>query len=145
MKIRIEIDKTVKGSSESYAYPVDMNKVRGLKYASDMSFCIAESAEVLPGTRLATEQDEWKLQAVEERRIKEQLKNKQACQAHILARYPDPIQRSAALGIYPSAVVTEMTDFIAACIAEENRVFDMLETADSPETVEKPVWPEVTK
>jgi len=69
---------------------------------------------------------------------------KQECTAHILEAYPEPIQRSAALGVYPSEVVDAMTSFIAACIAEENRCYDELESATSMKEVEiiEPSFPE---
>ena len=72
--------------------------------------------------------------------------NKADCTACILAAYPEPIQRSAALGVYPQATVDLISAYIAACIAEENRVFDLLEvaTAATLPIIEAPVWPEVT-
>jgi len=69
---------------------------------------------------------------------------KQQCTAHILAAYPEPIQRSAALGIYASDVIDTMTAFIAGCIAEENRCFDALEAATTLEEFDAvtPTFPE---
>lgn len=74
--------------------------------------------------------------------------NKAACTAHILGRYPMPIQQSAALGVYPVDVRDTMVEFIAACIAEENRVFDLVEAATSISqlaTISVPTWPEWPK
>jgi hypothetical protein len=74
--------------------------------------------------------------------------NKAACTAHILGRYPMPIQQSAALGVYPVDVRDTMVEFIAACIAEENRVFDLVEAATSiPQlaAISGPTWPEWPK
>jgi len=70
---------------------------------------------------------------------------KQECTAHILAAYPEPIQRSAAIGIYSSAVVDAMTSFIAGCISEEDRCFDALDAATTMEEVDlvTPAFPEV--
>jgi len=72
--------------------------------------------------------------------------NKNACTRFILTKYPKAIQRSAALGVYPQGVVDSMADHIARIIAEENRVFDLLDEAVTIEelnTVETPIWPEV--
>jgi len=68
--------------------------------------------------------------------------NKQSCTSFILNLYPENIQRSAALGVYPSGTVSSITDHIARCIAEENRVFDLIEASNDPNTIETPVWPE---
>jgi len=57
--------------------------------------------------------------------------NRSACTAHILGRYPLPIQHSAALGVYPVSVRDAMVAFIGGCITEENRVFDLIEAAES--------------
>ena len=81
-----------------------------------------------------------------ERKSAKQTANKAACTAFILQHYPEPIQRSAALGVYPSEISTAMTDHIVDIIAEENRVFDLLEAATTIEelnAVENPTWPEV--
>ena len=69
---------------------------------------------------------------------------KAQCTAHILAAYPDTIQRSAALGIYASFTIDDMTAFISGCISEENRCFDVLEAATTLEEVEAvtPTFPE---
>ena len=75
-----------------------------------------------------------------------QTANKAACTAFILSFYPEAIQRSAALGVYPPTTVSAMADHIALIIAEENRVFDLLEAASTIEllnAVEDPAWPEV--
>jgi hypothetical protein len=70
---------------------------------------------------------------------------KQQCTEYILSKYPEAKQRSAALGIYEADQVAIMKTFIAACIAEENRVYDLLESAiigtDSLDTI-TPLWPE---
>lgn len=70
---------------------------------------------------------------------------KQECTEAILAKYPDPIQRSAALGIYPQELIDEMTGFIAYNIEEENRVFDEAELATTQEElyVIQPVFGEI--
>lgn len=69
---------------------------------------------------------------------------KQECTSHILASYPEPIQRSAAFGIYSSRVIRNMTIFIAGCIVEENRCFDELEVSATIEEVNSitPTFPE---
>ena len=72
--------------------------------------------------------------------------NKASCKAHILSKYPLENQLSSALGVYPDSVAEDMTDFIASCIHEENRVFDNIEAATTAEEltlVARPVWPEV--
>ena len=69
---------------------------------------------------------------------------KQECTAHILAAYPEPIQRSAAMGIYSANITNAMAIFIAGCIEEENRCYDALEAATTLEEVDliAPVFPE---
>ena len=70
--------------------------------------------------------------------------NKADCTSHILAQYPEPIQRSALMGIYSAAYITTMADFIAACVVEENRVFDLIEAATTMaelNLVKAPIWP----
>lgn len=64
-----------------------------------------------------------------------QIQIKQECTAHILAAYPEPIQRSAAMGIYSSGVIDAMKIFIAGCIEEENRCFDEIDAATTTEAV----------
>ena len=61
---------------------------------------------------------------------------RQQCTAHILAAYPEPIQRSAAMGIYSADVTDAMAVFIAGCIEEENRCYDELEVATTIEAVD---------
>lgn len=75
-----------------------------------------------------------------------QTSNKAVCRKHIISKYPLETQSSAVLGVYPAEVKEVMVSFIAACIAEENRVFDLVEavtTAEELEAVDKPIWPEV--
>jgi len=71
--------------------------------------------------------------------------NKEACTDHILETFPEPIQRSAALGVYPQAKCDAIRDFVANCVEEENRVFALLEAATTMaelEAIESPTWPE---
>lgn len=75
-----------------------------------------------------------------------QATNKAACRLRILAKYPLETQSSALMGVYPAEVKDAMVAFIAACVVEENRVFDLVEAAtteEALESVDKPVWPEV--
>jgi len=75
-----------------------------------------------------------------------QTANKEACKSHILAKYPIEIQLSMNAGIYTPAEFEAYQAFVVACIAEENRVFDLLEAATTIEElnqVEEPIWPEV--
>lgn len=81
-------------------------------------------------------------------RTKVQNANKAACTAHIYASYPIEIQASVANSVYVSATSDAyeqtMVDFIANSIAEENRVFDLLElalTVAQIDLVEQPTWP----
>ena len=93
---------------------------------------VAEEAEYLESVFVAT-------------RESRQNNNKEACTAHILGAYPDPIQRSAALGVYPQAKCDAIRDFVANCVEEENRVFALLEAATTMaelEAIESPTWPE---
>jgi hypothetical protein len=89
-----------------------------------------------PAKRLASAKEEM------------QQANKAACTARILGRYPAPIQQSAALGVYPVDVRDTMVEFIAACIAEENRLFDLIEAATALNqlaAISPPTWPEWPK
>lgn len=87
------------------------------------------------------EQD--KVDLVEARTAKQNL-TKQQCTTHILDAYPEPIQRSAAIGIYSSEVTGSMQTFIAGCIEEENRCFDEANAATSIAEVDAitPTFPE---
>lgn len=77
--------------------------------------------------------------------LEKQIMIRQQCTAYILAAYPEPIQRSASMGIYSSSTIDVMKIFITGCIAEENRCFDALETATTTEEVKliMPKFPEV--
>lgn len=61
---------------------------------------------------------------------------KTECTEHILAAYPESIQRSASMGLYSLDVVDSMKAFIAGCIIEENRCFDALGVATTLNEVE---------
>lgn len=65
-----------------------------------------------------------------------QEKNKNLCTQVILSVYPDTIQRSASLGIYPTEFVDNMKEFISYNIEEENRVFDEVEMATTYEELD---------
>lgn len=70
--------------------------------------------------------------------------HKASCQQVIYEEYPAPIQSSASLDVYPSAVKEAMVERIALIIAEENRVYDLLDKATTLNElydVEEPVWP----
>ncbi len=84
---------------------------------------------------------QWRLNADQARSAIQQ-RNRAACRAHILARYPLETQASMNAGIYSAAETAAYQDFVAGCVAEENRVFDLLETAADPTAVEPPAWPE---
>jgi len=71
-----------------------------------------------------------------------QERNRAECRARILAKYPVEIQLSMGAGIYSSDEITAYQDFVANCIAEENRVFNLIENSTDPETFESPIWPE---
>jgi len=85
----------------------------------------------------------WQLGDLNEARRRLQTRNKKACRGHILAKYPVEIQHSMNAGVYGSESLTAYQEFLAACIAEENRVFDLLEAAIDPTIIETPNWPEV--
>lgn len=74
-----------------------------------------------------------------------QAANKTVCENHILKRFSLPIQSSMSMGVYPADMKDAMVSFIAACIAEENRVFDLVVAAATQEELLSiiPVWPEV--
>lgn len=71
---------------------------------------------------------------------------KAQCQEYIYGIYPAPIQSSLSLGIYSSTDVDIAREFIAACIEEENRVFDLLASEDITSVSEidaiEPIWPD---
>ena len=75
-----------------------------------------------------------------------QTANKQACTTYILSKYPFEIQSSMNAGVYSVTAYEAYQAFLVTCIAEENRVFDLLESATTIillEAVEVPTWPEV--
>jgi len=77
--------------------------------------------------------------------LKQKAENRGKCNAHILTNYPLEVQSSASLGVYPAEFVTTMAQFIADCIAEENRVFDLIDsttTVSELKAVETPTYPE---
>lgn len=76
---------------------------------------------------------------------KRQLKWQAECQDRIYLAYPQEIQMSMSLGVYQDEFVAEATDYIAACIQEENRVFDLIEAAGTASEARgiTPVWPVV--
>jgi hypothetical protein len=75
-----------------------------------------------------------------------QTNNKSACDNHILSFYSGKIQDSFNAGVYSEAATIVYKDFLVVCIAEENRVFDLIEattTIEELNAVESPTWPEV--
>jgi hypothetical protein len=64
-----------------------------------------------------------------ERKTAMQADYKTQCTSGILQVYPEPIQRSASLGIYESAILEDIALFIGDMIAEENRLYDAVENA----------------
>jgi len=70
---------------------------------------------------------------------------KAECKTYIYSLYPPEIQASMSLGLYPANELDTMTAFIAGCIAEENRVYDLLgaATTETEITTINPIWPEV--
>lgn len=69
--------------------------------------------------------------------------NRAECAGRIYARYPAGRQLSALAGLYDSANVATMTDWIAACIAAENTAADAIEAATTVQAVEAVTvaWP----
>lgn len=67
---------------------------------------------------------------------------KRECTEEILKLYPETIQRSAALGVYPNEFILQMTEDISLYIEEENRCFDEAEAATTVEELEaiQPFW-----
>ncbi len=86
---------------------------------------------------------EWQITDVGACRAAIQQRNKLACRAGILTAYPAEIQLSMNAGIYAAEKITEYQDFLARMIAEENRVFDLIDAASDPTSVAAPRWPEV--
>ena len=64
------------------------------------------------------------------------VENRGKCSSCILSVYSLNIQSSMNLGIYPEIEKNVMTDFIAGCIEEENRVFDLLDKAENETEIE---------
>ncbi len=62
--------------------------------------------------------------------------NRAECSRRIFARYPAGRQLSALAGLYDSANVATMTDWIAANIAAENTAADAIEAATTVQAVE---------
>jgi hypothetical protein len=61
--------------------------------------------------------------------------NRAEARSRIEARWPDTIQRSAALGVYPQAVVDEMRADIASVVAAENAAADAIDACTTVEQV----------
>jgi len=81
----------------------------------------------------------------EDEKVRVQKANKATCEAHILAKYPLTVQSSMSLGVYPADQKATMVNFIADCIAEENRVFDLAAAVVTQEELASiiPSFPEV--
>lgn len=88
--------------------------------------------------------DQEDLDAIDFQKDKDELQAtfKTECTQEILKLYPEPIQRSAAIGVYPTTLVEEMATTIATYIGEENRVFDEVGAATHPAVLQniKPFW-----
>lgn len=69
--------------------------------------------------------------------------NRAECSRRIYARYPAGRQLSALAGLYDSANVATMTDWIAANISAENTAADAIEAATTVQAVEAVTvaWP----
>ena len=69
--------------------------------------------------------------------------NRAECSRRIFARYPAGRQLSASFGLYDSANVATMVDWIAANIAVENTAADLIEAATTVQAVEAVTvaWP----
>ncbi|MBK7186936.1 MAG: hypothetical protein IPH85_13650 [Ignavibacteria bacterium] len=69
--------------------------------------------------------------------------NRAECSSRIYARYPAGRQLSALAGLYDSANVATMVDWIAANISAENTAADLIEAATTVAEVEAVavVWP----
>ena len=70
---------------------------------------------------------------------------KAACKEHILDNYSVEDQRNAGMDIYPFETCMTMSQFIADCIAEEDRCNDAIENAADIAAVDAvtAVWPAV--
>ncbi len=69
--------------------------------------------------------------------------NRAECSRRIYARYPTGRQLSALAGLYDSANVATMVDWIAANVAAENTAADAIEAATTVQAVEAVTvaWP----
>lgn len=75
-------------------------------------------------------------QEFEKRKASMQGGYKAECTSVILAKYPEPIQRSAALGVYPNEYNDDMVAFLAYNIEEENRLNDAVSEATTDEELD---------
>ena len=69
--------------------------------------------------------------------------NRAECSRRIFERYPPGRQLSALAGLYDSANVAAMHEWIASCIAAENTAADAIEAATTVQAVEAVTvaWP----
>ena len=72
-----------------------------------------------------------------------QAANRAACDNHILSRYSGKIQDSFNAGVYSDVATTAYKNFLVACIAEENRVFDLIEPLEELSIIPELSLPEV--
>ena len=77
------------------------------------------------------------------KRLAIQEKNKAECKSLIYARYDQEFQNNVGLNVMPAGIALAASTWIFNMREEENRVFDLLEASDDPESVETPTWPEV--
>lgn len=87
----------------------------------------------------------WEDELLSIEKVRAQTHSKAVCEEYILKRYPLTVQSSMSLGVYPADQKDTMVNFIASCVDEENRVFDLIESASTLEEVQSviPSWPEV--
>ena len=100
--------------------------------------------DILPDGPTKAEQDAAYLaQLIVDSRERIQTENKAECKDLIYTSYNQEFQNNIGLGLIPEATATTAATWIFNMREEENRVFDLLEASDDPESVETPTWPEV--
>ena len=91
----------------------------------------------------AEQETEYLNQLIIDNRLRIQTENREECKSLIYDKYNQEFQNNIGLGLIPEATSLIATTYIFNMREEENRVFDLLEVSDDPESVVSPTWPEV--
>lgn len=133
-------EKQLRTGQDGADYETDTNAIIN----PDMLNCDLKYVKVASGKVVEMSLPEQDAVDLSDAIFARQNKIKQQCTAHILAAYPEAIQRSAAIGMYSDASTGAMATFLAACIEEENRCYDAIEVAKTVEEANAitPAFPE---